>query len=139
MKLNTSFGQINFLDTNIAEVIINENIEITLEIVDEYDALLTKRFSGNYAVLVNRINSYSFAYEALLCVGSAENLKALAIINYNKASEQQTKELISVRHMDNLNLKEFSGLELGRDNAIHWLNEQLTAINKNEAIVQPSN
>tara|TARA_R110001592_G_scaffold153164_2_gene381319 strand:+ start:87 stop:494 length:408 start_codon:yes stop_codon:yes gene_type:complete len=134
MKLNTSFGQINFLDANIAEVIINENIEITLEIVDEYDALMAQHFSGNYAVLVNRINSYRFAYEALLCIGSEQNLKALAIINYNKASEQQTRDLKSVRHMDNLNIKEFSGLELGRENAIHWLNEQLTYLNKSETI-----
>lgn len=138
MKLNTSFGQINFLDANIAEVIINENIEITLEIVDEYDAILANHFSGNYAILVNRINNYSFAYEALLCIGSAENFKALAIINYNKANEQQTKELISVRHMDNLNLKEFSGLELGRENALHWLTEQLNEINKNEALIPSS-
>tara|TARA_R110002167_G_scaffold159205_1_gene354748 strand:+ start:11709 stop:12116 length:408 start_codon:yes stop_codon:yes gene_type:complete len=134
MKLNTSFGQINFLDANIAEVIINENIEITLEIVDEYDALMAQHFSGSYAVLVNRINSYRFAYEALLCIGSEQNLKALAIINYNKASEQQTRDLKSVRHMDNLNIEEFSGLELGRENAIHWLNEQLTYLNKSETI-----
>ena len=134
MKLTTSFGQINLIAPNIAEVIINENIEITLEIVDEYDALMAQHFSGSYAVLVNRINSYRFAYEALLCIGSEQNLKALAIINYNKASEQQTRDLKSVRHMDNLNIKEFSGLELGRENAIHWLNEQLTYLNKSETI-----
>ena len=61
MKLTTSFGQINLIATNIAEVIINNNIEITLEIVDEYDALMAKHFTQNYALLVNRINSYSFS------------------------------------------------------------------------------
>jgi len=125
MKLTTSFGQINFISSNVAEIIINKNIEISLEIVDEYDALMAKQFAGNYAILVNRVNSYRYAYEALLCVGSAQHLKAAAIINYGTASEQRTKDLKSIRHMDNLNIKEFSGLELGRESAINWLNEQL--------------
>ena len=132
MKLTTSFGQINLIAPNIAEVIINNNIEITLEIVDEYDALMAKHFTQNYALLVNRINSYSFSYEALLCVASAQNLKALALINYRAENEQQTQNLKSARHMDNLNIKEFSGLELGRENAIKWLNQQLANANKNQ-------
>ncbi|MGB1261654.1 MAG: hypothetical protein ACPG52_01995 [Cognaticolwellia sp.] len=125
MTLNTSFGQINLISPNIAEIIINKDIEVTLELIDEYDALMAKHFSGNYAALVNRINSYSYSYEALLCVGSAQRLIATAIISYGVENEHQTTNLTSVRHMDNLNIKEFSGLELGRDSAIAWLNKQL--------------
>tara|TARA_R110000737_G_scaffold236632_1_gene249016 strand:- start:3929 stop:4348 length:420 start_codon:yes stop_codon:yes gene_type:complete len=136
MKLTTSFGEINILPKNIAEVIINKDIEISLEFVDEYDALMAKNFSGHYAVLVNRINRYHYAYEALLCVGSAQNLKAAAIINYGSESELQTENLKSVRHMDSLNIKEFSGLELGRDSAINWLIEQLAQANKSEQVLQ---
>ena len=134
MKLTTSFGEINILPKNIAEVIINKDIEITLELVDDYDALMAKQFSGNYAVLVNRLNNYSYAYEAILCVGSAQHLKAAAIISYDSDSEQQTKDLKSIRHMDSLNIKEFSGLELGREKALTWLNEQLKKSNKNEKL-----
>ncbi len=138
MKFITSFGQINLLTTNIAEVIINDKIEVTLEIVDEYDALMAKHFAINYAILVNRINSYSFSYEALLCVASAQNLKALALINYRAENAQQTQNLKTIRHMDNLNIKEFSGLDLGRENAIKWLNEQLENANKNQTTASPS-
>lgn len=134
MKLTTSFGEINFLSKSLAEVIINKDIEITLELIDQYDALMAKQFSGHYAVLVNRINNYRYAYEALLCVGSALNLKAAAIINYGTESEQQTKYLKSIRHMDNLNIREFSGLELGRENAIKWLKEQLINSTKSETV-----
>jgi len=136
MKLTTSFGQINIISKNIAEVIINNDTEISLEIVDEYDTLMAKHFTNNYAILVNRINDYRFAYEALLCVGSAQHLKAAAIINYGTASQQRTKDLNSIRHMDNLNIKEFSGLELGRESAINWLNEQLEKVDINAKLPQ---
>jgi hypothetical protein len=138
MKLTTSFGQINIISTCIAEVIINQDVEITLELLEEYDAIMAKQFTGNYAVLVNRINNYRYAYEALLCAGSAQNLRAAAIIEYGTNSEQRTQDLKSIRAMDNLNIKEFSGLELGREKAIAWLDEQLTEINSIESTTQSS-
>lgn len=136
MKLTTSFGQIKILSTNIAEIIINEGIEISLEMVEEYDTLMAKNFNGNYAVLVNRINHYSYAYEALISVGSAQHLIAVAAIDYGEISDQRSREIKSVRQMDNLNIKEFSGLELGRASAINWLNEQLENVANNAKISQ---
>jgi hypothetical protein len=126
MNFNTSFGQVKLISSNIVEVIISQDIEVSLELVDEYELIMNKHFTENYAVLVNRVNNYSYAYEALLCIGSSKNLKAAAIINYGKANAQQTKNLQSIRRTDKLNVKEFSGLELGRDSAIDWLKEQLT-------------
>lgn len=131
MKLITSFGQINLISANIAEVIINKNIEISLEMVEEYDALMAKYFHGNYAVLVNRLNHYRYAYEALICAVSAQHLIAVAVINYGAVSDRRTREIKSVRQMDNLNIQEFSGLELGRESAVKWLNEQLENIASN--------
>ena len=126
MNLNTTFGQIKLISANIVEVIINQDIEISLELVEEYDAIMNEHFTENYAVLVNRINNYGYAYEALLCVGSTKNLTAAAIINYGTANAQQTKNLQSVLDADKLNVKEFAGLELGRESALDWLKEQLT-------------
>jgi len=138
MKLTTSFGQINIISSCIAEVIINQDVEITLELLEEYDAIMAKKFTGNYAVLVNRINNYRYAYEALLCAGSAQNLRAAAVIEYGTNNEQRIQDLKSIRAMDNLNIKEFSGLELGREKAIAWLDEQLSEINTREKTTQPS-
>jgi len=134
MKITTSFGLINIISTDIAEIIVDEGLEVTLEIVEEYDAILAQNFSGNYAVLINKINSYRYAFEALLTIGSAENQKAAAIISYGVESEQQTIDLKALRRIDNLNIKEFSGLNLGRASAIKWLNEQLTVVNSSETV-----
>lgn len=137
MQLKTSFGQINILSKRIAEVIVNQDIEITIELVEEYDEIMNQQFTGTFAVLVNRINNYTYSYEALLCLGSAQNLRVAAVISYGASNETQTKNLYSARHMDNFNIKEFSGLELGRDDAIIWLNEQLDAL-ENSEITQSS-
>ena len=128
MNITTRFGQIKLIAPNIAELIINQNIVVTLELMEEYDALMSRHFNESYGVLVNRLNNYSYTFEALLCIGSAKNLKAAAVINYGHANEEQIKGLAAVRQMDDLNIKEFSGLELGRDNAISWLEEQLNNV-----------
>jgi hypothetical protein len=126
MNITTSFGQVNFLSNNIVELIIDKGVEVSLELIDEYDALMAKNFTSDYAILVNRLNSYSFSYEALLCIGSAQYLKAVAIITYSSENKEQTKNLQAIRHMDDLNIREFSGLELGRESAIKWLEKQLS-------------
>lgn len=133
MHLITSFGQIRFISSRLAEVIINQGVEVSIELVEEYDAIIKKHFHEPYAVLVNRINSYSYTYEALLCVGSTQNLKAAAIINYAAATAQQAKGLQSVHQIDKLIIREFSGLELGRESAIEWLEAQL-----HNTIIEPS-
>lgn len=133
MHLTTSFGQIKFISSRLAEVIINQDVEVSIEFVEEYDAIMKTHFREPYAVLVNRINNYSYTYEALLCIGSAQNLKAAAIINYGATNARQAKDLQSVRQIDKLTIKEFSGLELGRESAIEWLEAQL-----HNAIIEPS-
>ena len=134
MNFITRFGHIKIITPNIAEIVINHGIEVSLEIVEEYEALMSEHFSDNYATLINRINNYSYAYEALLCVGSAKNLKAVAVINYGLDNEKQSKNVNIVQHIDKLNIKLFSGLELGRAHAIDWLNAQLTKASNNAKV-----
>ncbi len=59
MHLTTSFGQIKFISSRLAEVIINQDVEVSIEFVEEYDAIMKTHFREPYAVLVNRINNYS--------------------------------------------------------------------------------
>ena len=81
MNFITSFGHIKIISPNIAEIVINHGIEISLEVVEEFEVLMNKYFHKHYAILINRINHYSYAYESLLCIGSLMNLKAVAVVN----------------------------------------------------------
>jgi len=100
-----------------------------MEMVEEYEALLSQQFLGDFGLLVNKINAYDFSFEAKLSIGSHVNLKAIAVINYNEKSELVTKEISAIRKIDGWNLKSFSGLDLGWQQGFEWLTKELSVIN----------
>ena len=75
-----SFAKINILSENIAEVIVKQNVEISLEMSEDYDTFLSQQFSNSFALLVNKVNRYDFSFEAKLSMASHENLTAIAVI-----------------------------------------------------------
>jgi hypothetical protein len=120
-----SFCSINKLNDYIAEVTINKNVEISLEMVEEYEAFLAERFIDSFGLLINKVHDYSFAFEAKLSIGSHPNLKAIAVVHYSKRGELITQEVAEKRVRDGWNLKSFLGLELGWQQAYDWLKEEL--------------
>jgi len=124
-KHRLSFATVNILSDNIAELIVDNDVEVSLEMVEEHDQLLTSIFTKRFGVLVNKINNYSYAYEATLSMGSIAQIKAIATVNYSPQGEKSTQEIIKTRITDNLNLNNFSGLELGWQQAYDWLIQEL--------------
>jgi len=129
MKHKLSFGYITLLSENIAEVVVNRNIVMTLEMVDEYDYFLKCHFNGDFGLLINKINQYSYTFEAQLAIASLSGIKAMAVITYYPKCDQMTKTLVNTRKMDHWNLKQFSGLELGLQSGINWLEQELLSVN----------
>ncbi|MCI2282987.1 hypothetical protein L3081_05730 [Colwellia sp. MSW7] len=126
MTYNLGFGKINIIDGNIAEIIINDNIEMSLEMVEECEQFFSQHFSDNFGILVNKINAYQYSFEAKLTIGMNEKLCAIAVINYHQNGRKQTDRIIQLRKQDNLNLKIFSGLELGRQEGLEWIKKELS-------------
>jgi len=116
-----SFGKINIINGNIAEITINKNIEMSLEMVEECEQFFSDNFVDWFGVLVHKIHSYEYSYEAKLTMGTHEKLKAIAVVNYDDYGVTQSKRIIELRVMDNLNVKNFSGLNLGWQQALEWL------------------
>jgi len=129
-KYRLSFCTVNILTDNIAEVIIDDNIEVSMEMVEEHDKFLCSMFKGNFGVLVNKINTYSYSLEAKLLMGSVVNMKAIASVFYSSQGMQSTQNIMKKRSMDSLNLKLFSGYELGWQQAYDWL--MLELLNKSK-------
>ena len=59
-----NFGSIIILHDNVAEVIINEGVELTLEMINEYHDFLLTNLSSPFFLLVNKIHSYTYSFEA---------------------------------------------------------------------------
>ncbi|WP_371375993.1 hypothetical protein [Thalassotalea aquiviva] len=125
MRYPLSFGTIEIITHNIAEVIVNEGVVMTLEIVQEYDNFLQQHFTQPFGLIINRINHYTYTFETKLHISSLENLKAGAIITYHVEGKKAINDILQLRSHDNLNAKFFDGMDLGRKKAINWLMQEL--------------
>ncbi|KGJ91654.1 hypothetical protein [Colwellia psychrerythraea] len=125
MKHQLSFARINVLNEHIAEVIVDQGVVISLEMSEEYDRVLAEIFSNNFALLVNKINKYDFSFEAKLSVASHENLTAIAVVTYDNESKKSVGEVAEMRKLDGWNLKVFDGLNLGWQQGLDWLHDEL--------------
>lgn len=125
IKYQLSFAKINLINENIAEVIVDQNVEISLEMSEEYDRFLSKIFTNNFALLVNKINQYDFSFEAKLSMASHDNLMAIAVITYDDESKKSAGEVAAMRQRDGWNLKVFDGLNLGWQDGLDWLQSEL--------------
>jgi len=120
-KYRLSFCVVNKYSDNIAEIIIDSDIDVTIEMVEEIDVFLNNIFQQNFGVLVNKVNRYRYEYDARLMLGSLEAMKAIASVNYSIEGEESTRAVLQVRCVDKLNVKSFSGYQLGWQEAFDWL------------------
>lgn len=129
MQYSLSFATIKVHDENIVEVIVNEDIEVSLEMVEEADLFFEQTFTGPIGILVNKINLYTYSFEAQLTIASHADIKGMAVVQYNTSGHTVTEKLSSVRAMDKWNLATFcaieSGSELPYQQAMSWLQQQL--------------
>lgn len=127
MKYKLSFATINLIKDNIIEVIVDAGVEISMEMAEEYEDFLAELFDDDFAVLVNKINHYDYTFEAKLTIASHEKLKAIAVISYDDEASKKVDEMSKLRQLDGWNLKVFSGLNLGWQDGVDWLEQELLA------------
>ena len=115
-----SFAKIILLEENIAEVIINEGIEIDNKMVTEYHDFLLRHLSAPFYLLINKINSYTYTFDAQIKIASLPQIKAMAVISYNRITEIATRDLASIPRDNEWNIQIFPD----RDTALQWLLSQ---------------
>jgi len=112
------FTKIILLSDSIAEVIINEGVELDEAMVEQYHEFLLKHLSAPFSLLINKINSYSYSFAAQLNLATLKEIKAMAVVTYSNAAELATSNLATaVPRQVEWNLRMFSN----RDNALNWL------------------
>ncbi len=120
-----SFGTINILRKDLAEVIIDDGIEVCLEQVNEADEFLAHYLQAPFSLLFNKKNKYSFEFNAQLKLGTVTGLNAVAVICYNKTTNTLTKALSSgIPRSVEWNMKTFSN----RIDALVWLEGEQQSI-----------
>jgi hypothetical protein len=109
-----TFGTYKEIEANIVEVIINEGVELTKKMIQQAEkALLEKYGSDSYALLVNRVHSYSHTVGSMQQVAKMKNLAAIAILVYSDSSKQAA----TIHELFQKNIHVFEN----REESITWL------------------
>lgn len=58
------FAEIIILNKNLAEVIIDEAIEMDLSMVEEYHAFLLSHLDSSFSLLINKRHAYGYTFDA---------------------------------------------------------------------------
>ena len=112
-----SFAKINVLSDDVAEVIINNGVEMNSAMVDEYHDFLLLHLKAPFSLLINKVNEYSYGRDALGKIASLKEIKAMAVISYKESTTLTTEFLKSFPREVDWNLEIFND----RDKALAWL------------------
>lgn len=113
------FGKIIAISAHIAEVIIDDEIEMDESMVDEYHQFLKSTFSAPILLLVNKMNRYTYTLAAQKKLAGIPEICAMSVVVYNRISELSTNALISIPRSIEWNIRVFHN----RRQALEWLEQ----------------
>ena len=87
---NLSFCQIKILQEDIAEVLVNEGVEIDLTMQNEYREFLNQKMKRPFSLLVNKINYYSHKFEVQQRLNTVPNVNSTAVVRYIAMAEKHS-------------------------------------------------
>lgn len=125
-----SFGIINILRDDLAEIIINDGIEVSADQVDEANAFLVDFLEAPFSLLFNKKNQYSFHYDAQIKLGTFDELNAIAVLCYSKTSSTITEVLSNVPRASEWNMQTF----FNREEALAWIENEQTIISQKQTL-----
>lgn len=91
-----SFAEAILLAPDLVELVIDDGVDVTAPMVDEWHEFLARHLVTPCLILVNRRNHYSYTFEAQMKVGSSPQICAVAVLAY----DQQSRLIVS--GMENL-------------------------------------
>jgi len=111
------FAKILLLREDIAEVIINSGVEMDEAMVDRYHEFLTSHLRAPFALLINKVNPYSYTFPAQQKLATIEQIQAMAVVVYNHTAKLSTESLANQARGKFWNLRIFDD----RQQALDWL------------------
>lgn len=114
-----TFGTIIKHDSNLAEIVVGEGVEMDLVQVKEYHNCLLSNLKAPFYVLVNRKYSYTYTFEAQKEIMSFDKIKKLAVLLVTHSALMSTETLLNLN--ENINW-EIASFRL-KDDALAWLKE----------------
>lgn len=117
-----NFAKIIILENDVAEIIVNESIEMNLTHIKNMRDVLKENLSSPIYLIINKINHYSYDFESQVEIGNFIELKATAIICYSETTRQTTQFVSKIKTNKNWNMEIFSN----KAEALNWIKHQKT-------------
>ncbi|NQY48761.1 MAG: hypothetical protein HRT50_06610 [Colwellia sp.] len=119
MKLYAlSFTRIILLSDSIAEVIVNEGVEMNLAMVSQFHEFLLAHLQSPFSLLINKVNAYSYDFDAQITIGNLTEIHAMAVVAYNQATQISTTYMLeAIPRPVAWNLRIYTDREV----ALNWL------------------
>lgn len=111
------FAKIIILRDDIAEVMINEGVIMDMAMVEQYHDFLLSHLRAPFSLLINKINSYTYDFDAQEKLATLKEINVMAVVAYNRVTEITTQTLASYPRNVKWNLRVFSN----RNDALAWL------------------
>jgi hypothetical protein len=111
------FAKVIVLRDDIAEVMINDGVIMDIAMVEQYHDFLLTHLRAPFSLLVNKVNAYSYDFNAQEKLATLKEINAMAVVAYNRVTEITTETLASYPRNVKWNLRVFSN----RDDALAWL------------------
>lgn len=112
-----SFCKIEILQKDIAEVIVNEGVDVNMDMVEEIHRCFLSIFIHSFSLLINKKNSYSTQLDALIQFGTLKSINKIAIFAPNKMAKLSADFSADIPSSAALNIQVFTN----RDDALIWL------------------
>jgi len=111
------FAKVIILQGDLAEVLINDGVVMNTEMVEQYHDFLLSHLRAPFSLLINKVNSYTYDFDAQEKLATLEQINAMAVVAYNRITKISTESLASIPRDEKWNLSIFSD----RDTALGWL------------------
>ncbi|NQZ12162.1 MAG: hypothetical protein HRT35_33845 [Algicola sp.] len=116
-KFDLGFALIYLLDDNLAEVIINEGVEMDITAVEQYHDWIDQHMNDPCFLLVNKINQYTYTFDAQRHLIQLDKVKAIAVVCYSPIAEKASRFVVDMPRKIKWQFDTFDN----RKAALQWL------------------
>ncbi|MBL4781421.1 MAG: hypothetical protein JKX92_04180 [Porticoccaceae bacterium] len=121
-----SFCVLNVLTSRIIEVVPDQGVEIDLSMAEELDRSMIAIMGNAFAILVNKVNSYSVTFEAQLAIGTLKEVAATAVVVYDRGGEMGTEQIQAMTEDESA--KKDIVIFFDKGQALEWLEDKMAAL-----------
>lgn len=113
-----SFARIYILRSDLAEIIVDDGVDININMVNEIHTALLSLLDNSFSLLINKSHAYSTQLDALIKFGALSAINKIAVFAPNKLAKMSADFSATIPSSTDLNIEVFTE----RDEALAWVN-----------------